>query len=78
MKKIILLILAGVAVVGLVALFIYRQQAGYTKVLTAKVARQDLVTVVSGTGQIKPRTFTNLGATSMGRVTHLFVKRETW
>ena len=74
MKKIILLILAGVAVVGLVALFIYRQQAGYTKVLTAKVARQDLVTVVSGTGQIKPRTFANLGATSMGRVTHLFVK----
>ena len=74
MKKIILLILAGVAVVGLVALFIYRQQAGYTKVLTAKVARQDLVTVVSGTGQIKPKTFANLGATSMGRVTHLFVK----
>lgn len=74
MKKIILLILAGVAVVGLVALFIYRQQAGYTKVLTARVVRQDLVTVVSGTGQIKPKTFTNLGATSMGRVTHLFVK----
>ncbi|MFY9856354.1 MAG: efflux RND transporter periplasmic adaptor subunit [Terracidiphilus sp.] len=74
MKKIIFLILAGVAVVGLVALFIYRQQAGYTKVLTARVVRQDLVTVVSGTGQIKPKTFTNLGATSMGRVTHLFVK----
>lgn len=74
MKKIILLILAGVAVVGLIALFIYRQQAGYTKVLTAKVARQDLVAVVSGTGQIKPRTYTNLGATSMGRITHLFVK----
>ena len=74
MKKIILLILAGVAVVGLVALFIYRQQAGYTKVLTAKVARQDLVTVVSGTGQIKPKTFANLGATSFGRVTHLYVK----
>ncbi len=30
--------------------------------------------VVSGTGQIKPRTYTNLGATSMGRVTHLYVK----
>ena len=74
MKKIILLILAGVAVVGLVALFVYRQQAGYTKVLTAKVARQDLVTVVSGTGQIKPKTFANLGATSFGRVTHLYVK----
>ncbi len=74
MKKIILIILAVVAVIGLVALFIYRQQAGYTKVLTARVARQDLATVVSGTGQIKPKTYAVLGATSMGRVTHLFVK----
>ena len=57
MKKIILIILAVVAVIGLVALFIYRQQAGYTKVLTAKIARQDLATVVSGTGQIKPKTY---------------------
>jgi len=54
--------------------FIYRQQSGYTKVLTAKIVRQDLATVVSGTGQIKPKTYANLGATAMGRVTHLFVK----
>jgi HlyD family secretion protein len=74
MKKIFLIIFAVVAVTGLVAFFIYRQQSGYTKVLTAKIARQDLVTVVSGTGQIKPRTYANLGATSMGRVTHLYVK----
>jgi HlyD family secretion protein len=74
MKKILLIILAAVVVIGLVAFFIYRQQSGYTKVLTAKIARQDLATVVSGTGQIKPKTYANLGATSMGRVTHLFVK----
>ncbi len=74
MKKILLIILAVVVVVGLVAFFIWRQQSGYTKVLTAKVARQDLATVVSGTGQIKPKTYVNLGATSMGRVTHLYVK----
>jgi HlyD family secretion protein len=55
-------------------LFIYRQQSGYTKVLTAKIVRQDLATVVSGTGQIKPKTYVNLGATSMGRITHLYVK----
>jgi HlyD family secretion protein len=29
---------------------------------------------VSGTGQIKPKTYVNLGATAMGRVTHLYVK----
>jgi len=74
MKKILLIILAAVAVVTLVILFIWRQQAGYTKVLTGKVVRQELATVVSGTGQIKPKTYANLGATAMGRVTHLFVK----
>ena len=74
MKKILLIILAVVVVVAVVALFIYRQQAGYTKVLTAKIARQELTTVVSGTGQIKPKTYVNVGATSFGRITHLLVK----
>ena len=59
---------------ALVAVYVYKQQSGYTKVLTAKVARQDLATVVSGTGQIKPKTFVNVGATSFGRITHLMVK----
>jgi HlyD family secretion protein len=74
MKKILLISLAVVAVVVLVAVFIWRQQSAYTKVLTAKIARQDLATVVSGTGQIKPKTYVNVGATSFGRITHLLVK----
>jgi HlyD family secretion protein len=74
MKKILLIILAAVVVVTLVIVFIWRQQAGYTKVLTGKVVRQELATVVSGTGQIKPKTYANLGATAMGRITHLYVK----
>jgi HlyD family secretion protein len=74
MKKIILTILAAVVVVVLVIVFIWRQQSGYTKVLTAKIARQDLTTVVSGTGQIKPKTYMNVGATSFGRITHFYVK----
>jgi HlyD family secretion protein len=74
MKKILLIILAVIVVAGLVGFMVYKQQSGYTKVFTAKINRQDLATVVSGTGQIKPKTFANLGATAMGRVTHLFVK----
>src|ERR1035441_5182654 len=74
MKKILLIVLAVIVASGLVAFFVYKQQSGYTKVLTAKIVRQDLATVVSGTGQIKPKTFANLGATAMGRVTHLYVK----
>src|SRR5580692_8239680 len=74
MKKILLIIGAVVVVAGLVGFFIYRQQSGYTKVLTAKLVKQDLATVVSGTGQIKPKTYVNVGATSFGRITHLYVK----
>jgi HlyD family secretion protein len=74
MKKILLSILAAVVVIVLVIVFIWRQQSGYTKVLTAKIARQDLVTVVSGTGQIKPTTYVNVGANVMGRVTRFYVK----
>jgi HlyD family secretion protein len=74
MKKILLIVLAVIVAAALVGFMVYKQQSGYTKVLTAKIVRQDLATVVSGTGQIKPKTYVNLGATAMGRVTHLYVK----
>ena len=74
MKKVLLIVLAVVVTAGLVAFMVYKQQSGYTKVLTAKLERQDLSTIVSGTGQIKPKTYVNLGATAMGRITHLYVK----
>src|ERR1700728_2127886 len=74
MKKIVLISLAVLVAAGLVAFMILRQQSGYTKVLTAKVERQDLSTIISGTGQIKPKTYMNVGAHVMGRVTHFYVK----
>jgi HlyD family secretion protein len=72
-KKILLISLGVLVAIGLVTFMVIKQQSGYTKVLTAKAVRQDLSTVVSGTGQIKPKTYVNLGATAMGRVTHLYV-----
>jgi HlyD family secretion protein len=74
MKKILLIVLGVVVAAVLVGVMVYKQQSGYTKVLTAKLVKQDLSTVVSGTGQIKAKTYVNLGATAMGRVTHLYVK----
>ena len=55
MKKIIIIAAIVVAVAGIVALTVVRAQSGYTKVLTGKVVRGNLVSVVSGTGQIKPK-----------------------
>jgi HlyD family secretion protein len=74
MKKILLIALILLVVASLVTVMVVKQQSGYTKVLTAKLVRQDLTTVVSGTGQIKPQKIANLGATAMGRITHLYVK----
>src|SRR5437868_12076697 len=73
--KKILLIAAGVLVVAaIIGGVVWRRQASITKVATGKVARQDLASIVSGTGQIKPKTYVNIGATSFGRITHLYVK----
>ncbi|WP_263354867.1 efflux RND transporter periplasmic adaptor subunit [Acidicapsa acidisoli] len=74
MKKVIGIILAVLVIAGLVSFMVWKAQSGYTSVLTGKVVRQDLATVVSGTGQIKPKTYVNVGATSFGRITHLEVK----
>jgi HlyD family secretion protein len=70
----------GVAVLigcaGLVALTVYRSNADAQKVLTAKVTRENLSSVVSGTGEIKPlpKNYVNIGAVAYGPITHLYVK----
>jgi HlyD family secretion protein len=73
-KKIIIVVVIVLVIAGIAAGTILHGQAGITKVATGKVVRQDLVSTVSGTGQIKPKTYVNVGATSFGRITHLYVK----
>ncbi len=55
-------------------IFYFHWRAGIVKVVTGRAVRQDLIATVSGTGQIKPKTYVNIGATSFGRITHLYVK----
>jgi len=74
LKKILLIIGAFVLLAGIVVLTIVRAQAAYTKALIGTVTREDLVSVVNATGQIKPKVYVNVGANAMGRVTHLYVK----
>jgi HlyD family secretion protein len=73
-KKIIAVVVIVLALAGVIAGTILHGQAGIVKVATGKVVREDLVSTVSGTGQIKPKTYVNVGATSFGRITHLYVK----
>jgi HlyD family secretion protein len=73
-KKVLLIVVILLVLVGVAVGTVLHNQANVTKVSTAKVSRQDLVSVVSGTGQIKPKTYVNIGATAFGRITHLNVK----
>src|ERR1700752_1474224 len=74
-KKIIIASAIALPVLLIAGLGIYFHiRAGIQKVTTGRAVRQDLVAVVSGTGQIKPKTYVNIGATSFGRITHLYVK----
>ncbi|MGH9344946.1 MAG: biotin/lipoyl-binding protein, partial [Terriglobia bacterium] len=74
MKKILLTVLGVVVAAGLITLMVVKQQSGYTKVFTSRIARQSLSTVVNGTGQIKPQAYVNVGAMVMGRITRFYVK----
>jgi HlyD family secretion protein len=73
-KKIALIAGAVIIVAAVVTGFILHSRASIVTVSTAKVVREDLLSVVSGTGQIKPKTYVNVGATAFGRITHLNVK----
>jgi HlyD family secretion protein len=69
-------IIAGVLVlVGAVVGFTVNQtQKNVVTVQTGKVARHDISSVVTASGEIKPKTYVNVGANAMGRITRLFVK----
>src|SRR5262250_3610166 len=49
-------------------------QRDLVMVETAKVVREDLTSIVTASGEIKPRNYINLGANAQGPITELLVK----
>ncbi len=67
---------AGIAVLLaiIVGFTVHQSSKNVTTVQTGKVQRQDLATVVSASGEIKPKTYVNIGANAFGKITHLYVR----
>ena len=67
---------AGVLVVLAVMVGFTVRQSGknVATVQTGKAQREDLSSVVSASGEIKPKTYVNIGANAYGKITHLYVK----
>src|SRR6202167_16885 len=68
----------GAGVVALLAIIVgitvHQSGKNVVTVQTGKVQRQDLASVVSGSGEIKPKTYVNIGANAYGKITHLYVR----
>lgn len=68
-------IIAGAAVLGagVYGSVVYSRH-GIVTVQTGRVLRQDLTSVVTASGEIKPRNYINIGANAQGQITDLLVK----
>jgi HlyD family secretion protein len=58
----------------IVAVSIHQSSKNIVTVQTGKVQRQNLSSVVSASGEVKPKTYVNIGANAYGKITHLYVK----
>jgi len=67
---------SGVAVLLLAVLgfSVYQSRKNVVLVQTAKAQRQDLLAVVSASGEVKPKTYVNIGANAFGKITRLYVR----
>ncbi len=73
-KKLAIIVGIAVVLVAVVGFTIQQSRKGVVTVQTGKVLREDLTSVVTASGEIKPKVYVNIGANAFGKITHLYVK----
>jgi HlyD family secretion protein len=73
-KKVAIGVGVVVVLAAIVGFTVHQSGKNVVTVQTGKVQRQDLSSVVSASGEIKPKTYVNIGANAYGKITHLYVK----
>src|SRR5271169_5999060 len=73
-KKIAIGAGAVVLLATIVGITVHQSGKNVVTVQTGKVVRQDISAVVSASGEIKPKTYVNVGANAMGKITRLYVR----
>ncbi|HVR70538.1 MAG TPA: efflux RND transporter periplasmic adaptor subunit [Vicinamibacteria bacterium] len=72
--RIIAGVTGAVVIAGVVAASVIRDRRSKVTVQTQKAGRQDLVSMVSASGEVKPKKFVNISANVSGRITNLYVQ----
>jgi len=73
-KKIAIGAGAVVLLAAIVGFSVHQSHKNVVQVQTGKVERMDLMSVVSASGEIKPKVYVNIGANAFGKITKLYVK----
>jgi HlyD family secretion protein len=73
-KKIALIAGGVVVLLAIVGFTVQQSRKGVVAVQTGKVVREDLTSVVTASGEIKPKVYVNVGAILQAKITHLYVK----
>ena len=63
-----------VVLAALVGFTVIHNQQGVVAVQIGTVQTQDLTSVVTASGEIKPKTYVNIGANAFGKIIKLYVK----
>ena len=72
--KIVIGAAALLLVMGIVFGTIYFSGRNVVTLQTGKAQNLDLAALVTASGEIKPKTYVNVGANAFGKITHLYVK----
>src|ERR1700675_1363286 len=73
-KKVLIGVGAALVLTIIVAVTVYQSRKNLVTVQTGKVQKQNLASVVSASGEIKPKTYVNIGANAFGKIIKLHVK----
>src|SRR6202167_80870 len=73
-KKILIGVGAALVLVIIVSVTVYQSRKNLVTVQTGKVQKQSLSSVVSASGEIKPKTYVNIGANAFGKIVKLHVR----
>jgi HlyD family secretion protein len=73
-KKVLIGVGATLLLGIIVAVTVYQSRKNLVTVQTGKVQKQNLASVVSASGEIKPKTYVNIGANAFGKIIKLHVR----
>jgi len=73
-RKIALIVVAGLAVVVAVSVYLQKRKAGVVAVQAGEVKRQDLASLVTASGEIRPRKYVNITSESFGKIVEINVQ----